>query len=169
MGPSQVNGRLWYPQLDVYDTIRRIGMLLCEFAEPPGLERLYISDFYLANPPLLHRTTMTQETRKQFSALRIPRPDKVFLAYPAPPLLFQKMSTVQKSAVSALAGKKLLLHRDLQRGTASLTNLGSEVLAQPKATEAERQLVEFLTAHFALKSEPGSESLRKSTGLRRIN
>ena len=57
--------RLWYPQLDVYDAIRRIVCLLntWDMEHPPTPERMFIVDFYLANPPLLHKTNMSADTR----------------------------------------------------------------------------------------------------------
>ena len=119
-----MSGRLWYPQLDVYDCVRRLGALLAAFSEPPGLERLYIADFYLANPPLLHRSQMKQATRRTFRELRIPRPEKTFLTYPAPPLLFKKMEPVQKEAVRAMTGKGLLSIEQLHRGFGKLTQAG---------------------------------------------
>src|SRR5262249_5547193 len=77
----QMTGRLWYPQLDVYDAIRRIAGLLAlwDAASPPSQERLYIADFYLANPPLLHKTHMSRLVRDRFQALGIIRPDKSFV------------------------------------------------------------------------------------------
>ena len=105
MGQADMSSRLWYPQLDVYDCVRRVGALLSAYTDPPGLERLCIADFYLANPPLLHQTQMPHPTRVAFRALGIPRPDKTFLTYPAPPLLFKQMEPIQKAAMLALTGK----------------------------------------------------------------
>lgn len=92
--------RLWYPQLDVYDAIRRIGGLLAcwDASAPPSPERLYISDFYLANPALLHKTHMDQNVRHNFNALGVSRPEKTFVSFPSPPVLFQKMDEVQRQA-----------------------------------------------------------------------
>lgn len=170
MGSSRVNDRLWYPQLDVYDCVRRLGALICAYADAPGIERLCIADFYLANPPLLHWSTMRRETRRRFTALQISKPQKTFLSYPAPALLFSKMEPVQKEALRAMGGKGLLSITHLQRGVASLSDAG-QVAFEGALTElvgdGERKLVRFLTEDFAAKSEVGSRGLRASTGLRR--
>ena len=170
MGCAKVNDRLWYPQLDVYDCVRRFGALICAYAEAPGIERLCIADFYLANPPLLHWSTMRLETRRRFAALQIPRPQSAFLAYPAPALLFGKMEPIQKEALRAMGGKGLLSIKELQRGVARFTDAG-EVRFAAALTETvgdgERELVRFLSDDFAKTSEVGSQGLRTSTGLRR--
>ena len=166
-----MNGRLWYPQLDVYDCVRRLGALLSNYASSPGVERLYIVDFYLANPPLLHRSRMNQKTRRAFNELRIPRPEKTFLDYPAPQLLFSKMEPIQKEALRALAGKGLLSIRQLRRGFAELTDHGQVVFRntlKDRIRSEEMALIHFLTEEFAASAEAGAFELRKSTGLRRV-
>jgi hypothetical protein len=56
--------RLWYSQLDVFDTIRRYLAILSRWnAEAPTRDRLFVSDFYFASPNLLHHTQMTAEAR----------------------------------------------------------------------------------------------------------
>ena len=100
-----MNGRVWYPQLDVYDAVRRMGLLLSAWGEKwPVLERLYIADFYLANPPLLHKTRMPGDVREIFRKLSVPGPEKTFLSYPSAPILFYKMELIQKKAFHALVG-----------------------------------------------------------------
>ena len=166
-----MSGRLWYPQLDVHDCIRRFGPLLTAFATPPGTERLSIADFYLANPPILHNCKMKQNTRRAFRALQIPRPEKSFLTYPAAPLLFNKMEPVQKEAIHAMAGKGLLSIQQLQRGVAELTTSGQFLFKNTlacKLTDTELKLIIFLTEDFAANSEAGNFELRKRTGLRRV-
>lgn len=171
MGCAKVNDRLWYPQFDVYDCVRRLGALICAYADAPGIERLCIADFYLANPPLLHWSTMRQETRRRFRALRIPRPQRAFLAYPAPALLFGKIEPIQKEALRAMAGKGLLSIKKLQRGVACFTDSGKVTFATALTEmvgDDERELVRFLADDFAKTSEVGSEGLRARTGLRRV-
>ena len=165
-----MNDRLWFPQLDVYDCVRRLGALISTYAEAPGIERLCIADFYFANPPLLHWSTMRLETRRRFRALQVPNPQKTFLAYPGPALLFAKMEPIQKEALRAMGGKGLLSIKELQRGVARLTEAGQAVFATALAEtveDGERELVRFLAEDFAAASEVGSEGLRASTGLRR--
>ena len=165
-----MSSRLWYPQLDVYDCVRRLGALLEAYSAPPGLERLYIADFYLANAPLLHRSQMTQDTRRAFRGLNIPRPEKTFLTYPAPPLLFKKMEPIQKEAMRAMTGKGLLSIEQLQRGFGKLTQAGEatiKTILVDGLSNGEVDLIRFLTMDFASSEEAGALELRRSTGLRR--
>ena len=165
-----MNDRLWYPQLDVYDCVRRVGALLQAFPDAPGTERLCIADFYLANPPLLHWTHMRQSVRSSFNRLHIVTPKRSFLSFPAPALLFSKMEPVQRGAVRALGGKGLVSFEKLHRGVVSLTEDGREVFAASADAllgDGDTELVRFLALEFAATSEEGSLELRKSTGLRR--
>ena len=170
LGHAPVNSRLWYPQLDVCDCVRRIGAILLAYPHPPGLELLCIADFYLANPPLLHLSHMTRNTRSAFGALGIPRPQKAFLTYPAPALLFKKMEPIQSHAVRAMTGKGLLSVERSQGGSAELTKLGLVVFNTTLAkavTAAEVPLIQFLTTAFATPHDPDSARLRRMTGLKR--
>ncbi|MCG7876960.1 MAG: hypothetical protein N0C90_11590 [Candidatus Thiodiazotropha endolucinida] len=163
-----MSARLWYPQLDVYDAIRRMCVLLQYFDEPPGAERLYISDFFLANPPLLHRTSMTAEVRKSFMELKIPRPDKVFVSFPSSLLLFHKMEPIQKEAINALKGRGLLSLDDYKLGKVVLTGKTEELFSvDVMSSEDEQGLCTFLATKFSSQSQIGNQELRRKTGLRR--
>src|SRR5690606_28625860 len=116
MGLCTMISRLWYPQLDVFDTARRMCILLYNFDTPPGYERLCIADFFFANPPLLHKATMTVDMRKSFYALGIKRPNKSFISYPDAPLLFHKMKPIRKGAMDALSGKGIVSLEQTKRG-----------------------------------------------------
>jgi hypothetical protein len=167
-----MSGRLWYPQLDIYDAIRRIAGLLLFWnpASPPSQERLYIADFYLANPPLLHKTHMASEIRKEFNSLGIPRPEKSFISYPSAPLLFQKMEEVQKQAFRTLTGKGLIDLPSLERGIVKPSDAGTTLFEDQFATlfdQEERRLGRFIANSFA-RSEL-IDALRRGTGLRRVS
>ena len=165
-----MNCRLWYPQFDVHDGIRRLGALLTAYHAPTGVERLYITDFYLANPPLLHRTQMSREVRRSFRNLNIPRPEKTFLTYPEPQLLYKKMEPVQKEALRAMTGKGLLSLEEYQKGLGQLTDNGNAILEQlllEQISDGEGKLVRFLTFEFAPLESVDVDRLRRSTGLRR--
>jgi hypothetical protein len=167
-----MKGRLWYSQLDVYDAIRRIASLTFIWQLDVSLsqERLYIADFYLANPPLLHKTHMTRPLRHEFNALEVERPEKSFLRYPSPPLLFQKMAEVQMQAFRTLTAKGLINLHVLARGIVRPSEAGMEVFEQnflPLLSERELVLARFIANSF---SKEGKDivALRRSTGLRRI-
>lgn len=163
-----MNSRLWYPQLDVYDAIRRICLILQCFKESPGIERLYISDFFLANPPLLYRTSMSVEVRKNFMELKISRPEKTFISYPSSLLLFHKMGPVQKEAINALRGKGILSMDDFERGEVKLTKKVDGLFPiETMCTQEEKNLCVFLATMFSNPSEITSQELRRKTGLRR--
>ena len=170
MGCTALNSRLWYPQLDVYDCVRRLAALVSAFPTAPGVERLCIADFYLANPPLLHWTKMNKEARQVFVALEIARPQKSFLTYPAPSLLFGKMEPVQKEALRAMGGKGLISIQRFHQGSVEITEFGQHTFATVLSRtlgSSENELVRFLVEDFAAHSEEASQGLRASTGLRR--
>jgi hypothetical protein len=165
-----MTGRLWYPQLDVYDSIRRIGGLLSEWAkDPPSPERLFVADFYLANPPLLHKTHMARSVRSLFGTLSVERPEKAFVSYPSAPLLFQKMEEVQRLALRTLTGKGLIDLEKLKRGIITPSRAGAQLFEKDLASllgESERILARFIVHHF-IASYADVGDLRRSTGLRR--
>ncbi|MCA9129807.1 MAG: hypothetical protein KDB22_22125 [Planctomycetales bacterium] len=163
--------RVWYPQLDVYDTVRRVGLLLSAWQEnPPSVERLLIADFYLANPPLIHKATMPEKVREHFRELQIPKPEKTFLSYPAAPILFHKMAPIQEKALQALIGKRMVSASDMRRGIARLSDFGQSFIDEKllsASTSTERELVVFLTTSFAVIGPDDINELRRRTGLRR--
>jgi hypothetical protein len=166
-------GRLWYPQLDAYDAVRRIAGLLALWApkSPPSPERLFIADFYLANPPLLHRTHMSRDVRNLFHELGIGRPEKAFLNYPVAQILFQRMEEFQKQALRTLTGKGLVDLAELERGHVVPSDRGRALFAEkfvPLFDDAEHLLADFLVRSFA-RSDEDIYTLRRSTGLRRIS
>jgi hypothetical protein len=162
--------RLWYPQLDVYDTIRRIYLLLSHFENAPGVERLTIADFYLANPSLLHKTSMPMDTRAAFRHLGIEKPEKSFVKLPAPAILFHKMEPTQKQAIAELSGKDLISNSTLQKGKFELTPEGKKLFIDSTISTAnELALCKFLTSTFLVNEEIGNKKLREQTGLRRIS
>ena len=167
-----MKGRLWYPQLDAYDAVRRMALLLYTWtSNAPGLERFYISDFYLANPPLLHNTSMTGPIRGEFAKLGVPRPEKSFLSFPTPPLLFHKMEPIQKQALQALLGKGIIDPVKFQHGSVSLSDFGKEFVESKlieEVTEFESCLLPFLANRFSELGEDSPAELRRRTGLRRF-
>lgn len=165
-----MTARLWFPQLDVYDTIRRMACLLSG-RQTIRLERLYILDFFLANPPLLHRTHMPQRVRDEFTKLRIPRPEQTFLSYPSAPILFHKMEGIQKEAVQTLLGKGLIDREMVTRGEVVPSLLGKRLFGEQLARLAtlnEQAVFAFLVTHFSSIGETDIETFRRSSSLRRV-
>lgn len=163
--------RLWYAQLDVYDTLRRYLAILSRWTvDSPSRDRLFVSDFYLANPSLLHLTQMTAEARRSFSSLRIPRPDQTFLKYPSPPLLYNKMAGVQGEALHNLIGRGLcdvsLANKDAYRLSAQghrlITTIGKNLVLP-----SEEAILTFIANDFSTVGI-GKGGLRAATGLRRM-
>lgn len=160
--------RLWYPQLDVFDTVRRIAIIAQQFDESAGIERIFIVDFFLANPPLLHRTSMSADVRRKFNELKIPRPEKVFISYPSAPILFHKMESIQKEALTALSSKGLLDLEKLKSGIVEITEQGKLLFPiKTMSSDLEQTLSWFLAKDFADRKEVGNFDLRRRTGLRR--
>lgn len=167
-----VSYRLWYPQLDAHHAVQRLGTLLSAWSLPISLERLYIADFYYANPPLLHETHMPAEVRKVFNQLKILRPNRAFLSYPSAPILFYRMEAVQQEAFHKLVGKGLIDLPLLEKGEVALSQKGISLFAehfQSSFTKEEAQLVRFLVKDFfAIGLEKNDiTSIRRHTGLRR--
>lgn len=160
--------RLWYPQIDVVDTIRRMTGLMQVFDSPPGVERLCIADFFLANPPLLYRLSMPMDDRKKLMALDIVKPDKAFISYPASQLLFHKMEPTQKEAIISLKAKCLIDIESYKNGYMALNNDGLALLPLNSIlSEQELLLADFLVSRIASNKNDDSYALRKKTGLRR--
>lgn len=160
--------RLWYPQLDVYDTVRRmLGLLNAWTSDTLTPERLYISDFYLANPALLHKTHMLSDVRRDFRELAIPKSEKAFLSYPSPQMLFAKMEPVQKEALRTLVGKGFIALDALRHGRIESDDSVSNIDDALLLTSAERKLIGFLTTSFSRIGAGAPGELRLATGLRR--
>jgi hypothetical protein len=167
-----MNYRQWYAQLDMFDTIRRYLALLDAWKPKaaPSRDRLYISDFYLANPSLLYLTHMTSEVRRTFTLLGIKRPERAFLKYPSSPILYGKMAGIQAQALHSLVGKGLfgveLVNNDRYR----LSISGREIalgMGERLVLPGEEPVLKFLTTEFASIGQ-GKGGLRAVTGLRRL-
>jgi hypothetical protein len=164
--------RQWYAQLDVFDTIRRYLALLNNWTvtAAPSRERLFISDFYLINPPLLHLTHMTSDVRRAFTSLKIARPEQSFLSYPSPSILFNKMAGIQAQALHNLIGKGLFDVELVDKDQFRLSALGKDLaleMGSKLILKREEAALGFLTKEFAAIGQ-GKGGLRAITGLRRL-
>ncbi|MGM4916226.1 ABC-three component system middle component 5 [Tardiphaga sp. 813_E8_N1_3] len=163
--------RHWHAQLDIFDTMRRCLAILKNWKmAPPRRDRLFVSDFYLVNPSLLHLTQMSLEARRAFNSLKIPRPDEAFLEYPSPPLLYNKMAGTQTLAIQNLVGRGLCDLILADKGQYQLTEMGKELaasLGDRLVLGREHAVLRFITDEFAsVGTDKGG--LRSATGLRRI-
>jgi hypothetical protein len=166
-----MNYRLWYAQLDLFDTVRRYLALLSYWGSgAPSRDRLFISDFYFVNPSLLHLTHMTSEVRRTFVSLQIPKPDRTFIKYPSPPILYNKMGGIQTHALHNLVGKGLF-EVDLVNNDQYKLSSEGEDLAKKMGSRlilpGEDEILGFLTKDFA-SIGLGKGGLRAVTGLRRL-
>jgi hypothetical protein len=163
--------RHWHAQLDVFDAVRRYLALMSRWTgTAPNRERLFISDFYLVNPSLLHKIQMTSDVRKAFNALRIAKPEQQFVRLPPPAVLFHKMSGVQIEALHNLIGRGLCDVELVNEGRYALSKEGvnlSRRLSSALVLPREEPVIGFLTKEF-LEIGAGDGSLRASTGLRRV-
>jgi hypothetical protein len=140
--------------------------------EPVSLERLYIFDFYVANAPLLHETSLTKAARNELNKLNIPKPQKTFLSYPSAPILFQKMENVQKEAFQSISGRSLIDTKQLQNGMVRLSESGKSLCKlhfSELLTDTEYAVIDFLKKYFSIKQSANITELRGATGLRRVN
>ena len=168
-----VRARLWYPQLDAYDALRRMGMLLASWRGPfLSRERLFILDFYLATPEFLHETSLPAADREAFRALQVPRPESSFVSLPSPPLLFQKMAEVQTVAFKTMLAKGLLNPAAAEAGNIEPSPRGrtlfTERLAE-LASDEEVRIVDFLAKHLSFVGTGEIAELRRRTGLKRVS
>ncbi|WP_027146476.1 ABC-three component system middle component 5 [Mesorhizobium sp. WSM3626] len=163
--------RLWYAQLDLFDTARRYLALLSHWkGEPPNRDRLFVSDFYLVNPSLLHLTHMSADVRRTFTALRIPKPDETFIQYPSPPILYTKMGGIQTLALHNLVGKGLVELEPVNRDRYGLSEHGRDLVSQlgyQLVLPGEEEILNFLVTDYVAIGR-GKGGLRSMTGLRRI-
>lgn len=158
---------LWFPQLDLYDTVRRHLLIASKFAVDGNLgrEQLFIIDFFLANPSLLHRTKMTLVGREAFRALEVPRDS--FLQLPPAPILFERMSGTETLSLQNLIGRGALQIDAVKSDSIRLSPIGLTLSAVASVTSpAESMLIDFLTGPFLDLADPGA--LRNATGLRRV-
>ncbi|TWD54447.1 hypothetical protein FB480_103358 [Agrobacterium vitis] len=163
--------RLWYAQLDLFDTMRRYIALLSNWKlEPPSSDRLFVSDFYFVNPTLLHKTHMTNDVRNIFKELRVPKPEETFIQLPSPAILYDKMGGIQAQALHNLIGKGLLDIELVNKDQYKLSKDGRALASQLEphlVLAGEETILEFLTKDFATLGQ-GKGALRKVTALRRI-
>jgi ABC-three component (ABC-3C) system Middle Component 5 len=161
--------RIWHASRDAYHCAFRMIRLLSAATELTlELERLRILDMYLLFPPLLHRTSMTQELKAKFRELHIPTPEEIFERLPSIASVYQELRVFQNAAASYLAAKNILRRESLQKGIAEFVNenLPSDIRSGADLrNSAQESLVKFLVNDFSKIPLTGTESIYRRAGL----
>lgn len=160
--------RVWHSSRDAYHCAFRFLRLLVANDASLEVERLRILDMFLLYPPLLHRTSMPQDTKKRFRELEIPTQEKIFLRLPSSAAVFQDLRLYQNSAIAQLAARGLLSTIDLKRGLASPVEAGwpDGIAERARRKNAEDGgLTEFLVGIFSEIPLKGRESIYRKAGL----
>jgi hypothetical protein len=136
------------------------------------IELLYLLDFYLLFPFLLHEASMPEAVRSKFRELRVEKNQDQFVQIPSPQSLYRDLSVIQKTSLVGLAAKGLIDPTSFQLGIAQL-NAGDVPTTLARRIEevnlVDAPLMEFLVRQFANIGLLGPKGLRSLTGLvRRI-
>ncbi|MBL4571858.1 MAG: hypothetical protein JKY86_02140 [Gammaproteobacteria bacterium] len=112
---------------------------------------------------------MNIDDRKELNLLGIQKPEKSFLSYPAAPLLFSKMESVQNEAMRALIGKGLVSVEKLEMGRLEISEKGRSVFSlEDLSSTSDLDIANFLVTRFCGNEEIGNKELRRKSGLRRV-
>jgi hypothetical protein len=159
--------RIWHPMFDPYHCGFRMLRLL--FAKSPQeVEVLFILDFYLLFPFLLHAASMPETVRARFRALKVERQQDQFVQVPSPQSLYRDLSVIQRTSLAGLVARKLVDPSEFQRGLVYLdlrsvpVHLNSRIA---RANRADAPLIDFLVNAIATIGLHGPRGLRSLTGL----
>jgi hypothetical protein len=143
--------RIWHPMFDPYHCGFRMLRLL-SVESTLEIELLYILDFYLLFPFLLHEASMAEAVRSKFRELRVEKNQDQFVQIPSPQSLYRDLSVIQKTSLVGLAAKGLVDPPSFQVGIARL-NAGDvpAKLARriEEANSINEPLMDFLVRQFA--------------------
>jgi ABC-3C biological conflict system middle component len=161
--------RLWHPSFDVYHcSFRFLRLLIVKSDHALVLEKLYLLDFYVLYPFLLHRASMPNEVRRNFRALHISRPADQFVQLPSEQSLYRELSIFQKAASTNLVAKGLLARDAYLSGIANLIagTVPPKLLADLEGANLEdHNFMDFLVNQFGALDLIGARGLRALTGL----
>ncbi len=159
--------RFWHPAHDAYHSAFRMLQILLAHNKVISVEKLYLLDFFVAYPFLLHTVHVPKDMKATMRALHLPKPESYFINLPNNPILYRDMHAIQLEAVNRLVGRGLLAKDRMLKRDASLirTKVPQELLARVRQRNAqEREFLEFLVKIYG--GRPMDE-LKKSTGLTR--
>jgi hypothetical protein len=124
---------------------------------------------YLLFPPLLHRTAMPSEVRRQFNLLGIERPEQKFVRLPSNAAIFQQLRLYQNSAVGQLAARGLIIPAILKKGSAVVDRSAMPSTLQSRIAQKNSSdgLVGFLLGPFSSLPLRGGESMYRRAGIPR--
>jgi hypothetical protein len=149
--------RIWHPMFDPYHCGFRMLRLL--FAKSPQeIELLFILDFYLLFPFLLHAASMPEAVRARFRELRVERQQEQFVQVPSPQSLYRDLSVIQRTSLAGLVARGLVDPSEFQKG---IVRLDSRSVPAQLAS----RLMDFLVNAFANIGLLGPRGLRNLTGL----
>lgn len=165
-----MKSRLWYPQLDVASTARRLVRLLQSWrVRDISVERLFVADYFLASPELIGDIKMPDDLRRTFASLHFPKRRDSFIAFPSPGILFHSMNSIQVKALVSLAAKEVVDRTEYSLGRASLTKVGMDAadrLSSVHPDNVETTALIFLEQAFSRDEFLTKADLRARTGLR---
>jgi hypothetical protein len=159
--------RIWHPMFDPYHCGFRMLRLL--FAKSPQeIELLFILDFYLLFPFLLHAASMPEAVRARFRELRVERQQEQFVQVPSPQSLYRDLSVIQRTSLAGLVARGLVDPSEFQKGIVRLDSRSVPAQLASRIADANRadaRLMDFLVNAFANIGLLGPRGLRNLTGL----
>lgn len=159
--------RIWLPGQDGYHAAFRMLRIMSSNNADMELEKLFILDFLLAYPTLLHKVYMPMELKRDFRALDIQKPEEFFLKLPSSVSLFRDMELIQAEAVKSLVGKAIF---DKNLYLKKIISLDPEKMPKELAKKVlQRNAQEHALIHFLVSTYGGRpiKDLQDSTGLKR--
>lgn len=106
--------------------------------------------------------------RKLFTELKIPRPEKGSLTFPAPPLLFHKIEPIQSKPLREMASNELLESKPYESRRLTLSGADLQLITDGLTfSDEERIIAAFLTKELTDLEQSELGDLRQRTALRR--
>lgn len=160
--------RLWHPAHDAYHSaFRMLRIMLVKQSRQVELEKLYLLDFFVAYPFLLHKIHMPRPMKIAFNDLGIQKPETYFVSLPSNLSLFRDMAVIQLEAVKSLVGRGIFKKDKYIEKTAALAQKKIPEKLQKMAlqvNEDETRFINFLVNDYGARSV---DELRVSTELKR--
>ncbi|KJC48180.1 ABC-three component system middle component 5 [Bradyrhizobium sp. LTSP857] len=161
--------RLWHPSFDAYHcTFRLLRILTFQKDHALLIEKLWILDFYLLYPALLHKASMPSEVRRTFRSLEIQRLTDEFVQLPSGKSLYRDLAIFQRAAGTNLVAKDLFAREQYLSG---LARLKMDAIPRPLLADLtelnlnEARFMDFLVNELGGLDLAGARGLRALTGL----